>query len=1211
MLASTWMDLVLGVDIHFEMVPMPALVPTPIPNPFIGMVFDPAGLLTSLATSAASALAFGGPMIGPVMINGLPATNVGTNVKGMGHILIPPGTMWAPMPKFPKPSFKEPPTFPGAPIKPEDDAIAIQGSQTVNIMGASGVRMGEMFMSCGEPLRLPSSNVIAVPKGAPVMVGGPPAVSLMTALTSMIKTKWVAGYFHSLISRIKSDRLRSILSWVVCTMTGHPVDVATGRVMTSHVDWSLPGPLPLKFERYYSSGCADRPGPLGHGWSHSLDQALWSERGKIVYLNEEGREIEFDTFDFPEHKLPVGVELFEPINRLTLKLNSDGTALVTTYDGIRSEFAKVTGSTGERQHWLRLKRIRNRPGHSIEIEYDHHGNIEWVTDCAGRQVCFEHDRHGRLTLVKLPHPTERAWVPHFRYSYDDNGDLVQVTDPLGHSWHFKYKNHLLVQETNRQGLSFHFAYDGHTKDAFCVRTWGDGGIYDHVIDYDKTGKSTFVTNSLGQTTVYRMNAVGLVTEMVDSLGASTRYEYDERSLRKTKETDPLGRETQWSYDARGNCTKVVQPDGAELAFSYSTANSLVEAVDPLGGKWKWEYDGTGQTTKRLDPLGRQSLFIWSADEARPAQAASAAGKPVVRRLTAVVDAAGNRSTLGYDAHGNIRSVRMPNGKEASWRFDLRGRCVETADPLGNRQRRDFDLLSRPITINEPDGNTRVLSYDPEGNVVSIRDKRHSVAMTYRGMRRLASRTQDGVTVRFRYDTEDQMVAVENEAGSVYRFVLDANGKVVEEQGYGGTARTYTRDESGRVTKVVRAGSRSTVYAYDLGGRVVEAQHSDGGKEKYAYRADGNLVEAIHDDVALRLERDIVGRVVKESQGEDSVESVYNPMDDRTHLKTSKGHILDVALNTEGELLGMRSGSDRVASEDPLSLNVPAPWEVKFTRNLGGLEMERLLPGNVRSNWERDRLGRPLKHEIFAGAKPISAKSFSFEPDDRLRMVIDAIHGPVQYDYAQDGTLAKAAYTDGHVDLRLPDAVGNLFRTADGRDRKYGPAGQLLESTDDSGVTRYEYDPEGNLIRKIQPDGKEWRYEWSAAGLLTKVLRPDGQEVSFGYDALRRRVWKQMGSQTTRWLWDGNVPIHEWVEARESPATGPEGNPQTADASVVTWVFEPKSFVPAARLVGERHHSIVPDDTGAPQAVFDDKGTTVWSADWDIFGQFTNSAGDAA
>jgi hypothetical protein len=63
MLASTFMDMVLGVDIHFEMVPMPAPVPTPFPNPFVGMVFDPSGLLTGQAMSMAMALVTGTPPV--------------------------------------------------------------------------------------------------------------------------------------------------------------------------------------------------------------------------------------------------------------------------------------------------------------------------------------------------------------------------------------------------------------------------------------------------------------------------------------------------------------------------------------------------------------------------------------------------------------------------------------------------------------------------------------------------------------------------------------------------------------------------------------------------------------------------------------------------------------------------------------------------------------------------------------------------------------------------------------------------------------------------------------------------------------------------------------------------------------------------------------------------------------------------------------------
>jgi uncharacterized Zn-binding protein involved in type VI secretion len=181
MLASTFMDMVLGLDIHFEMVPMPGPVPTPIPNPFIGMVFDPGGLLTGQAMSLGMALLTGTPPKGPVLINFMPATVCGTNAKnslGVPHILLPPGTAWAPMPKLPKPAIKGPPPPPGPPVAPEGDAISVFGSKTVEFMGSSAVRMGDKSMSCGEPVRLPSSTVVAIPKGMPVMVGGPPSLSI-------------------------------------------------------------------------------------------------------------------------------------------------------------------------------------------------------------------------------------------------------------------------------------------------------------------------------------------------------------------------------------------------------------------------------------------------------------------------------------------------------------------------------------------------------------------------------------------------------------------------------------------------------------------------------------------------------------------------------------------------------------------------------------------------------------------------------------------------------------------------------------------------------------------------------------------------------------------------------------------------------------------------------------------------------------------------
>src|SRR5262249_32598799 len=40
---------------------------------------------------------------------------------------------------------------------------------------------------------------------------------------------------------------------MACWLTGHPVDVASGRVLTDHVDLELPGPLPFRLERCYHS----------------------------------------------------------------------------------------------------------------------------------------------------------------------------------------------------------------------------------------------------------------------------------------------------------------------------------------------------------------------------------------------------------------------------------------------------------------------------------------------------------------------------------------------------------------------------------------------------------------------------------------------------------------------------------------------------------------------------------------------------------------------------------------------------------------------------------------------------------------------------------------------------------------------------------------------------------------------------------------------
>ena len=71
--------------------------------------------------------------------------------------------------------------------------------------------------------------------------------------------------------------------------------------------------------------------------------------------------------------------------------------------------------------------------------------------------------------------------------------------------------------------------------------------------------------------------------------------------------------------------------------------------------------------------------------------------------------------------------------------------------------------------------------------------------------------------------------------------------------------------------------------------------------------------------------------------------------------------------------------------------------------------------------------------------------------------------------------------------------------------------------------------ETELGIRFRAFGTGWRYDWQSDGMLARVVRPDGKEVLFAYDALGRRIRKSYAGTTTHFVWDGNVPLHEWTE----------------------------------------------------------------------------------
>ena len=277
----------------------------------------------------------------------------------------------------------------------------------------------------------------------------------------------------------------------------------------------------------------------------------------------------------------------------------------------------------------------------------------------------------------------------------------------------------------------------------------------------------------------------------------------------------------------------------------------------------------------------------------------------------------------------------------------------------------------------------------------------------------------------------------------------------------------------------------------------------------------------------------------------------------------------------------------------------------------------------------DKIGRPAHQRVHHNGQTLYDKSYTWGDNLRLLRTFDTINRrSVRYDYDAFGSLSGAVFGDGSRQWRNPDLMGNVYDSPDRTDRSFGRGGQLRKDK----KWRYYYDSHGNLVlktmRRMEPSRNaeardeflQWQsgdyaYTWQGNGMLRSVTRPDGKTVTFRYDALGKRIEKVFDGRVYRYLWDGDVILHEWdyTEADRPNTVVTETGEVTLDRpepveNLITWVYDSDSYVPTAKIVGDRHYSIINDYIGRPVQAYDDKGNIVWQADYDIYGNLRNLHG---
>jgi RHS repeat-associated protein len=261
----------------------------------------------------------------------------------------------------------------------------------------------------------------------------------------------------------------------------------------------------------------------------------------------------------------------------------------------------------------------------------------------------------------------------------------------------------------------------------------------------------------------------------------------------------------------------------------------------------------------------------------------------------------------------------------------------------------------------------------------------------------------------------------------------------------------------------------------------------------------------------------------------------------------------------------------------------ATWRSEFAHDAAGRMLRQALPGAVEAQWSWGSGGLLDARRVRHAGDVVREQRYVWRRHDQLARVVETGGADVAYTHDVRGYLTRASFSDGRVQHRVADAVGNLFGRVEQRDRVYAPGGALLHD----GRRQYDYDADGARVTRAGHDGT-WRYAWSAAQELAAVERPDGVRVTFRYDALGRRVEKRVGERVETFAWDGDDMIAE----------------HASDGGEVRWVYAPDAWTPLARSDGATMHAVLGDHVDSASEMYDAAGAVAWRAQLDLYGVAT-------
>lgn len=757
-------------------------------------------------------------------------------------------------------------------------------------------------------------------------------------------------------------------------------------------------------------------------------------------------------------------------------------------------------------------------GNATAYTYDGAGNVTAITDREGQRSVFDYDKMNRMLSGTDPLGNTLT------YTYDAAGNKLTETDAEGNMTAYTYDTlDRLIKITDAKGNSILYTYDGANR----IVNETDRRGYTHIYTYDAiNGGLLTETDEEGNTTSYKLDACGRITEINYADGSVTSYSYD-RLGRMTAVTNQLGTVTTLSYDAAGNLISMQDAEDRVYTYTYDGLGRLIASKDPLGGTVNYVYDKAGNLLNVTDERGNTTVYTYDA----------------LNRLVEIQDALLEKTTYTYDKENRLLSVTTPEGRRTVYTYDAIGQLIEMRDALeeedgsGTVTSYTYDGLSRLLSVSDEAGTLQTYDYDALGRLTGTTDALGSMQgyrmdeegnllvhtypngekeiYTYLGTGEVASYTDRyGVRVSYTYDELGKLAKVEDTIGNKMIYEYDAAGNLVKQTDVLGRSAVYAYDAFGRLVSFTDVDGAVTTYAYDALDRLISVTDAAGNVTTYSYDAVGNLTGMIKPGEAKYLYAyNEINRLIKQTDPEGG-ETVYAYDGDGNLISVIDGNGVTNAYTYDAlsRLIAFTDGNGgqtRYAYDirnNLLSITTPEGNQEQYGYDAAGNILTVTNGLGEIWNYEYDELYRLVKQTSPLGA----VESYTYDKHDVVTQVADVLGAVTDYEVNANGQVEKQTLPNGGVYTYTYDEVHRLtsVTTPLGYEAAftYSIGDDVLKEEDNLGrTTLYEYDILHNLTKVTDAEGGITSYTYDVRSNRTAMTNALGNTFSFAYDGVDRMI----------------------------------------------------------------------------------------------------------